>query len=82
MEAQILALLKEDVLVDSSKHKHWNNVQFSKKQYPLSKAAKQGKLHSTGEKHLTKAEREPLIANFIEVPFLEMTLILNRTSAS
>ena len=65
MEDHILQLLRQDGDDNSKNIKFRNNIQFAKKQYPLNQAKKLGK--TSIQKTFTKAEREPLISDFVIV---------------
>ena len=70
MEAHILQLLRQgdDSGKDGGDFKYRNNIQYPKKQYPLNKSVKQGKLHQNENgKHMSKSERAKLIENFSKV---------------
>jgi hypothetical protein len=72
MEAHILHLLRGgDNSPQAATYK--NNIQYSKKAYPLNKSLKQGRLHQRDKgTQLTKKEREPLIKNAYEVLSLQV----------
>jgi hypothetical protein len=63
MESHILQLLGTDESSDQNKYR--NNVQYSKKPYPLAKV--KGKKAKQSQRALTKQERAPLIEDAAKV---------------